>query len=1287
MTKKSFLPCWLAFLVVISGLFATRQAPDALAMQPQTPLLTGEINPQSQNLEPAFASSAVPNLHFDCLTSADGLSFSMATSILQDQRDYMWFGTRFGLDKFDGNNFSIYLPGPSDDLMGGNYILNLYQDLNGDLWLATDIDLVHWDMKTGEFIRYQPDTTNPKSLTPGRINAFAMDSEGMLMVGTNTGLNRYNPETNTFSRYLVGQPVLSLYVDHSGGIWLGTDEGILYYTAGSLEQPNPTHFQASSSDLDRTASNYVNAIYEDVSGVLWVGTYGAGLMQLDGGRGFFTPYANAGDENSNPETLNTLSNNRVSSILEDNSGRLWIATGDGLNLIDRAANVIYQYHHVPGDPNSLADDAVFDLYQDRSGVVWVATLGGVCKLNETASRFTHYQKGASQSELVAGTQAGNNDILSDNIILSVYQDSYGILWIGTADGGLIRLDRTAGSVKVYIGELFEFSHLGPGEVATIYEDSTGIIWIGTSLGLSRFNRQTNTFETEAAFQWMSIGSIAGDPQGNLWLGTWEGLFFRKAGTAAFVPVPLSTGQQIIRRIQQLKVDHTGALWIATQADGLFRLDRAAEGGTKSNLVHFPQNSNDPGSPGKSPVMYIYEDPDGNLWLGSIDDGLIRFDRDTLTFVHFIPEPGAGREVTFFRYISCIQRDAQGYLWMGTVLGLARFDPRYETFSYFDARDGLEIGEGLSCTQSKQGEMFFGSSQGLITFFPDQIQYNPNPPAVVITALNLSNKVLRTDLLPNEYVKLSYKENYLSFDFAALDYTSPAKNQYAYKMVGLESEWNEVGNRRHADYPDLKPGTYTFRVTATNNSGVWNQQGAMVRILIEPPFWQNWWFIGLMVLTFLGIVTTGVWFRLKGVEARRRDLEAQVSSRTSELVNMVAQLTGLQDTTKAVASTLELDSLLKLIVQQATTLLKADGGFINLVDRDKGVDEVFAVTGKAPPVVGERTPLESSLSGWATLHNQAVISNQIPNDDRVARNVRSWVIEEHIQSAAVAPLTIRDQVMGTLLVIGQEEGKGKFTQPDLDLLVAFANQAAIAIENANLYKQSKQLAIVEERSRLARELHDAVTQTLFSASLVAEALPATWERDPREGHGLLLELRGLCRGALAEMRTLLLELRPTAVVETPLGDLLSQLGEAISGREGIPVTVQVEGLTPTIKPSLPPDVHIAVYRITQEALNNVVKHARAHQVAVSLRYSAESQADSIQTSGDKKPGGSGTRVILSIRDDGRGFDPEKIPHNRLGLDIMQERAQAIGAILNIESQPGHGTQITVIWRQEEKQEGI
>jgi signal transduction histidine kinase len=241
----------------------------------------------------------------------------------------------------------------------------------------------------------------------------------------------------------------------------------------------------------------------------------------------------------------------------------------------------------------------------------------------------------------------------------------------------------------------------------------------------------------------------------------------------------------------------------------------------------------------------------------------------------------------------------------------------------------------------------------------------------------------------------------------------------------------------------------------------------------------------------------------------------------------------------------------------------------------------------------------------------------------------------------------------------------FDQGHEQTLTSIANQAAVALENSRLYQQAHQLAVLEERQRLARELHDAVTQTLFSASLIAEALPALWERDQEEGHQLLRELRQLSRGALAEMRTLLLELRPAALAEANMAELLRQLGEAVTGRTGVPVQVAVEGTC-----RFPTDVHVALYRIAQEAMNNVVKHAGARQVEVKLRCTYVSAGI------DREPG---ERVELDVKDDGRGFDPSSVPPDRLGLGIIRERAQAIGASLQIISQPGQGTQISVVWK--------
>lgn len=1631
--KKLLLPLCLIFLAALSGLPAAARPPDRA---PPLPALQPQV--------PEF--SAAPPLRFDRLSAADGLSFSHTTAIVQDRQGFMWFGTRYGLNRFDGFDFTVHIPGTSGDILFANYMRNLYEDRAGNLWIANLVDLVRRDHQTGEFVHYVPDPADPKSLGPGQIWAIAEDAARDLWVSTTGGLSRYDPSTDTFTRFLPDTAMLSFLLDRRGGVWLGTAAyGLWHYAAGSPDQGEPQKYRYDPADPTSLSEDRVASLFEDHEGALWAGTWTAGLNRLDRASGKITRFQH------DPEDPGSLSNNFVRVILEDSRGRLWVGTDYGLNLFDRATGRFFQYHYDPNDPHSLSSDSIWDIYEDRSGVIWFGTVNGISKLNETASSFTHIQQSPNQPSQGWGAQSvtvldpHDPPGLSDNAVSSVYQDRQGILWIGTNTtyrGELNRLDRVSsatsgGGVTVYQHNPDDPTSLGRGPVYVTYEDRAGMLWVGTLNGLDRFNPQTQSFQAEEAFRGQRVTAIVEDQRGALWVGYWGGISRREPGASAFASVPLDRELELgVDRVYAIYPDRAGAVWVSFGNLGLYRLDPAAGGGTELTVHRFPQDRADPRSPGVGTVMSFYEDAGGILWMGSVEGGLVRYDRDTQTFARYVPNAGPDR------YVSCVQGDAQGFLWMGTELGLARFDPRTETFAYFDARDGLVIGEeseGSACFQNQQGEMFFGSSQGLNTFFPDQIRDNPNPPVVAITAVNLKNQPLRTNLRADEQIKLSYRENYLSFDFAALDYNAPAKNQYAYKMEGLDADWVEADTRRHADYPDLKPGTYTFRVKASNNSGVWNEEGASVHLTISPPFWQTWWFLGLVGVVLAGAVAGGVRLRLKRAEARSRDLEAQVASRTGELValneiatvlnrpldlqgvlsdalnktlkvtrieaggiylldektqvltiaahqgfspqfvseidglqagegfsglvirsgetlvvgdvsadprltrmvvrdegfhslavvplksrdqvrgtlfalthghreftgqdvqllesighqvgaaiesarlyedtkNQVAQLNALHETTKAVASTLELDSLLNLIIQQATTLLQADGGFINLVDKDRRSDEVVAVAGLAPPVIGERVPLEASLSGWATLHNQATISNRIPNDDRVARTVRSWVMETHIQSAAVAPLTVRDQVMGTLVVIGQEGKKGRFVQSDLDQLVAFANQAAIAIENARLYEQSRELAVVEERrrqeleallsaddrmqrylhqdqvlqalvdvavdtlradksvviwwdekreklvmrvtrgfdpqairdiyfvpgegiiagvaqsgepalvedsltdprrnlenprsikfaqdegirsfmffpiiigeevvgvfnvsyrkphaagaeeqrlfqaltqraalqienarlyersqelavleerSRLARELHDAVTQTLFSASLVAEALPTTWERDPQEGRGLLQELRGLCRGALAEMRTLLLELRPARLVETRLDDLLRQLGEAASGREGIPVAVQVEGRASP----LPPDVHIALYRIAQEALNNVVKHARAQRVEVRLRYRSPRVTNHLSdasrekwpqplTSGPEgpfqvqpvgfQPPVTEPSVLLSISDDGRGFEPARVPHDRLGLGNMQERAQAIGAHLTIESQPGQGTQITVLWEAE------
>jgi signal transduction histidine kinase len=304
--------------------------------------------------------------------------------------------------------------------------------------------------------------------------------------------------------------------------------------------------------------------------------------------------------------------------------------------------------------------------------------------------------------------------------------------------------------------------------------------------------------------------------------------------------------------------------------------------------------------------------------------------------------------------------------------------------------------------------------------------------------------------------------------------------------------------------------------------------------------------------------------------------------------------------------------------------------------------------------------KEGLSGWVAATGQPLV---IPDVSKEPRYI--WMHGSQTRSKTPVPILVKGKVIGVL--DAQSDRLNAFDETDLAVLQSLAHQAGAAIENARLYEQAQQAAVLEERARLARELHEAVTQTLFSASLLAEALPISWEKDRQEGEKLLEELKQLNRGALAEMRTLLIELRPSALIEANFGDLLSQLAEAASGREGLPVNVEVD-----CECSLPPDVHIALYRIAQEALNNVVKHARANQVDLRVRCSQ---------CGKEKPGPQTPKeIILRVSDDGRGFDQDQVQSNQLGLSIMHERAEDIGASLNLTSEPESGTLVEVIWRE-------
>ncbi len=1056
-------------------------------------------------------------LKFEHLSLQEGLSQSSVYAIAQDSQGFLWFGTQDGLNKYDGYDWTVYRHASDDpDTLSHSVISTLYQDQEGTLWIGTDGGgLNRFDPDTGQFVHYraQPDGSG---LSGDYIRAILQDREGTLWVGTcGSGLNRFDRTKGRFKHYhhkpgdsrtLSSETLSVLYEDRAGTLWVGTSDGGL--NRFDRDTGQFIRYQHDPDDPHSLSSNDIAAIYEDREGRFWVGTDDGGLNRLDRTTGQAIHYRH------DPDDPYSLSDDAVSAIHQDREGTLWIGTfGGGLNVLDPGSESqtgrarFFHYQNDLDDERSLSSDFILSIWEDQMGVLWIGTHGGgINKLNLLAKPFVHYQ-----------ARPQDDGGLSNNVVWAIYEDQAGILWVGSNGGGLDRFDRSSGQVTHYRHAPNEPHSLGNNVVRAIYEEPDGTFWLGLDDGkVDRFDRSSGRFVHYQLDTSASVPTIHRDAKGQLWVGSFGGgLYWFDASADRFVHYKQALHLSHClssEYVHDIYEDPDGVLWLATIGGGLNKFEPG-----QKRLTHYMRDDAHPDSLSNNNLLSIHQGQAGTLWIGTQGGGLNQFDPGTETFTHYREQDGLANDVVYG-----ILEDAQGYLWLSTNRGLSRFDPQRETFRNYDVSDGLQSNEfnGGAYFQSQSGEMFFGGINGFNTFFPEALEDNRQAPPVVITAFKKFNQTVRSDLANGEQIELSYQDNFVSFEFAALDYAAPEQNQYAYMMEGLDPDWVEAGTRRHVDYPDLKPGHYTFHVKGSNSDGVWNESGTSIHITITPPFWATWWFRGGMLL----LLVAGVWvahrLRVASIETRSRELAVLVQQRTAELQREIDQ--------------------------------RAD--------------------------------------------------------------------------------------------------------------------AEEALRQSEMEK-----AVAAERSRLARNLHDAISQTLFSASLIAEALPKSWERDKKEGQQLLNELRLLTQGALAEMRTLLLELRPEALVEANLGDLMRQLAEAAAVREGLPVTVDVDG-----GGTVPHDVHVALYRIAQEALNNVIKQARVRQVTIDLNFVPLTTAAEPAARPHPLNLNDGWRVELGIREEGRGFDLDALPPERLGLDLIRERAESVGARLTVESEVGRGTCIMVVW---------
>jgi ligand-binding sensor domain-containing protein/signal transduction histidine kinase len=1232
---------------------------------------------------------------------AGALSHNNVRALFVDSAGVLWVGAEQGLNRYDRatDSFTVFRNEPRNEAsLSGDVISAIFEDRDGQLWVGTDCcGLNRLDRATGTWLRYRHDAADPGSLAGDSIRFIGQDRAGALWVGTSNGLSRYDRDGGRFVSFasnprnphsLGSDELRSFLVDRAGVLWIGT------YGAGVSKLDRAAGrfalYQNDPFDANSLSHNQVRAFAEDAAGMLWVGTEGGGLDRFDRAQGQITHFRHS------PANRDSLRSNRVRALHIDRAGVLWVGTANaGLERFDPQNEQFIHYLNDPTDQASLSSNAIRAIHEDQFGVLWVgAEGGGLNALDPTRNTFTRY-----------GRADASQHGLTGSFIRAIYEDRQGRLWVGTAEAGVFRLDRARGRFVHYPAGAAD--GLPAAAVMTIHQDRAETVWVGTfGDGLCKINEETGRvtcYTEENGLPNTVIYGILEEDQGGLWFSTNQGIAHFNPETLAIANYTAADGLQsnefnggasfkslrgemffggingfnafMPRDVRQENTFTPPIVLTALTQDGKPMGVSVNEAAATGMVLAWPRNFFE-----FEFVALSYTRPEKNRYAYKLDGFRDEpwNDIGTKRFGRYTNLPGG-------RYVLRLKGANSDGVWNeeGIAIPITVIPPFWEMAWFRTLAGLLVIGALLGGYRLRLRSVEARSRQ--LASEVSQRTHEIEKRRQELAALYRADKELYGDLHLDRVLKtlVEITVSLLNADKSAVLTWERGRERLNVRVAqGFSAE-----STQRLSFP-CGPGLVA-RVAATGEPAVVENapedlpaagepEAAIralaaegIRSVLHIPIKVGGEVFGVYCVAYVRAHAFGAdEQQLFTALAQRAATAIENAAHYEDSRNQVARLTALQETTRAVASTLEQDRLLKLIIQQAADLLEGHSGLINLVDWENREDEVVAATGSATDLVGEHSRLDKSLSGWVTLHKTPVISNKVSADSRIEPEALEWIAERNFESVALAPLLVKDHVVGTLVVLGTRGDKGGFDQADLDLLVAFASQAAVAIENARLYEQAQRLAVVEERGRIARDLHDAVTQTLFSASLIAEALPAIWASDRQEGEQLLQELRQLSRGALAEMRTLLLELRPAALMEADLGDVVRQLAEAAAGRAGVRVNVQISG-----KCKLPSDVHVAFYRIAQEALNNVVKHARAAEVNVTLtRWAGPALAQDAAGAAAVGPG----HVELVVADDGRGFTVDEAPPDHLGLSIIRERAQAVGARLDIESAPGRGTRIRVQW---------
>ena len=817
-------------------------------------------------------------INFTALTSKDGLISNTVNAILKDSQGMMWFATDDGLNKFDGTNFTVYRNRAGDtSSLRSNEVLALHEDKPGNLWIGTSGGgLSLYNRRKDNFTHFPANAPFEGFSKNGVIRSICSDYLGKIWIAQYDGLFVLDPDSKKIVKlslqtgtntHRAKTTLFCLFEDSKQRMWVGTDQGLLLY---KREANAFAQFMPNNADTNSLSNDKVKTIAEDKYGNIWIGTAnGLNWFQPNNSGSLFHRYTGP------------LSDHDINCIAADSEGHLWVGTTEGLNKLNPLTKAVEVFVPELDKSHSLTSKYIKSAYIDNQGIYWFGTFrGGINKYDKNLNLFN-----------LKLSNAFHENSNCPSIISAFAENRNGNIYVGTDGSGLHEFNRKTEQLR-YINIPQKDKTTSPPSILTLCLTHTNKLFIGTyAKGLFILDPATNNFEHLQEGPGLSnlnsnnIFCLKEDSKGAIWIGTnGEGVnvMVNNKVIVKYTPRPNGANEVYLPLngyIRAIEEDTDGNIWIGSHGAGLGIYHPA----TRTWTVYTKDNS----QLSSDKVQSILCDSQGRIWVGTYGVGLILFDKATNQFVSFSEEDGL-QNTTIYQIVE----DRQGRIWLSTNTGISSFDPKTKSFRNFNSQNGVQNNNFVhgSGIRLSDGELFFGGVQGFNYFDPAKLTINRNDPAVLLTELKISNKVvapgnespIKEQISVANEIRLEYKQNF-ALGFVALNYTIPKQNHYAYKLEGFDKDWNYTGTINTASYTNLDPGEYTFRVKASNNDGVWSTHETTIKVFVKPPFWRTTIAYIFYVFAIAGLL---LYSRYRGITKLRKkfalEQERQEVKRIQEL---------------------------------------------------------------------------------------------------------------------------------------------------------------------------------------------------------------------------------------------------------------------------------------------------------------------------------------------------------------------------------------------------------------------